>query len=112
MTTVVSDDLVVTGAVSAGNILMGSVVMSPETNTPTSVDVLFNHPKPSLTGQVNPLPQALPNVMLTAISQEPWSKIRELGTRFSSTTGVTIYIYRTNDVDTVVNWLSWQEPNL
>ncbi|MEU2830176.1 hypothetical protein ABZ667_16125 [Streptomyces lavendulae] len=112
MTTVINDDLVVTGAVSAGNILMGSVVMSPEANTPTSVDVIFNHVRQPLTAQGNPLPQPLPNVMLTAISQDPWTKIRELGTRFSATTGVTIYIYRTNDADTTVNWLSWQEPNL
>ncbi|MFJ3927946.1 hypothetical protein [Streptomyces sp. NPDC090022] len=43
MTTVINDDLIVTGAVTAGNILMGSVVMSPEANTPASVDVKFNH---------------------------------------------------------------------
>jgi hypothetical protein len=102
MTTTISDDLVVTGAVTAANIIMGSLVISPEVNTPTSSEVKFNHPSS------NPAP----NVMVTAVSQDPWTKIRELGTRFSSATGVTVYIYRTNDVDTIVNWLSWQEPNL
>lgn len=110
MTTVINGDLVVTGAVSAANILMGAVVISPEVNTPTSVDVTFNHRQQSPFGSASLLAQPIPNVMLTAVSQDPWTKIRELGTRFSATTGVTIYIYRTNDVDTVVNWLSWQEP--
>ncbi|MFF9979866.1 hypothetical protein [Streptomyces erythrochromogenes] len=112
MTTTITGDLIVEGALSAANILFGSVVMSPEVNTPTSVEVLFNHPNVPARDLLNPLPQPLPNVMVTAVSQEPWTKIRELGTRFSSASGVTIYIYRTNGVDTVVNWLSWQEPNL
>ncbi|WP_445270553.1 hypothetical protein [Streptomyces sp. DSM 41634] len=102
MTTTINDDLVVTGALSAANIIMGSVVMNPEVNVVTSTEVKFNHPSAD----------PAPNVMITAVSQDPWTKIRELGTRFSSATGVTIYIYRTNDVDTTINWLSWQEPNI
>ncbi|MFD9077543.1 hypothetical protein [Streptomyces erythrochromogenes] len=112
MTTTINGDLVVEGALSAANIIMGSVVMNPEVNVPTPTEVKFNHPQIPARDLLNPLPQPLPNVMVTAVSQDPWTKIRELGTRFSSMTGVTIYIYRTNDADTVVNWLSWQEPNL
>lgn len=101
MTTTIADDVVVTGAVSAANIIFGSLVISPEVNSPTSSEVKFNHP--------TTIP---PNVMLTAVSQDPQTKIVELGTRFSANTGFTAYIYRTNDVDTTVNWLSWQEPDL
>lgn len=101
MTTTISDDVVVTGAVSAANIIFGSLVISPEVNEPTSSEVKLNHPAT--------IP---PNVMLTALSQDPQTKVKELGTRFSSNTGFTAYIYRTNDVDTTIFWLSWQEPNL
>jgi hypothetical protein len=48
-------------------------------------------------------------VLLTAHSAFPWSRVREVGYRFSTPTGFTAYIFRTNDVDTTVHWVSWQE---
>ncbi len=98
MTTKISDDLVVSGALSAANILFGSVLMSPQTNTATASEVKVNH-----IGTNEPV------VLLTAHSAYPWSRVREVGYRFSTPTGFTAYIFRTNDVDTSVHWLSWQD---
>lgn len=98
MTTKISDDLVVSGALSAANILFGSVLMSPQTNTATASEVKLNH-----AGTNEPV------VLLTAHSAWPWVRVREVGYRFSTPTGFTAYIFRTNDVDTSVHWLSWQE---
>ena len=98
MTTKISNDLVVSGALSAANILFGSVLMSPQTNTPTASEVKVNH-----VGTNEPV------VLLTANSAYPWSRVREVGYRFSTQTGFTVYIFRTDGVDTSVHWLSWQD---
>lgn len=98
MTTTIDDDLVVVGALSAANILFGSVLMSPQSNTPTASEVKLNH-----VGTNEPV------VLMTAHSAWPWTRVKEVSFRFSTPTGFTAYIYRTNDVDTTVHWLSWQE---
>ena len=98
MTTTISDDLVVSGAISAANILFGSVVMSPSTAVATGSEVKVNH-----VGTNEPV------VLMSADSAYPWTRVREVGYRFSTPTGFTAYIFRTNDVDTSVHWLSWQE---
>lgn len=98
VTTTINDDLVVSGALSAANIIFGSVLMSPRTNSPTASEVKVNH-----AGTNEPV------VLLTAHSGFPWTRVQEVGYRFSTPTGFTAYIYRTNDQDTNVHWLSWQE---
>lgn len=98
MTRVISDDLVVGGALSAANILFGSVTISPKVNTPTGSEVLINH-----VGTNRPV------VLATAHSGGPWTVVREVSQRFSTPTGFTLYLYRTTDIDTNVHWLSWQE---
>lgn len=98
MTTTIADDLVVSGALSAANILFGSVLMSPQTNTATASEVKVNHQ-----GTNEPV------VLMCAHSGFPWTRVREVGYRFSSPTGFTAYIFRTDDQDTSVHWLSWQE---
>lgn len=99
MTTTIDDDLVVSGAISAANILFGSVTISPQVNTPTAAEVKLNQADP--TGE--------PTVLLTAHSAYPWTRVQEVGYRFSSSTGFTAYIYRTSDADTNIHWLSWKE---
>jgi len=94
----INDDLVVAGALSAANILFGSVTISPQVNEPTGAEVKVNH-----VGSNEPI------VLLTAHSAHPWTRVRDVGYRFSSSTGFTAYIYRTSDADTSVHWLSWQE---
>ncbi|MCX4763254.1 hypothetical protein OG562_20230 [Streptomyces sp. NBC_01275] len=98
MTKTINDDLVVSGSLSAANILFGSVEMSPQENTATSMEVKTNH-----------VATNEPVVLLTAHSAYPWTRVREVGYRFATQTGFTAYIFRTNDVATTVHWLSWQE---
>jgi hypothetical protein len=98
VTTTIDDDLVVSGALSAANILFGSVTISPKVNQPTAAPVKLNHVG---TGE--------PVVLMTAHSAYPWSRVQEVGYRFSTATGFTAFIYRTSDVDTNIHWLSWLE---
>lgn len=98
MATTINDDLVVSGALSAANILFGVIRMGPQANAPTSMEVKVSH-----VGANEPV------VLLTAHSAYPWTRVREVGYRFSSPTGFTAYIFRTNEVETSVHYLSWQE---
>ncbi|MFD0225175.1 hypothetical protein ACWGPD_11185 [Streptomyces hirsutus] len=98
MAKTINDDLVVSGALSAANILFGSVTISPQVNEPTAAEVKINN-----VGTNEPV------VLLTAHSGHPWTRVREVGYRFSSPSGFTAYIYRTSDADTDVHWMSWQE---
>ncbi|MEU2597008.1 hypothetical protein ABZ669_07075 [Streptomyces hirsutus] len=98
MATTINDDLVVSGALSAANILFGSVLMSPRANEPTGAEVKINHAAAT--------PE--PIVLLTAHSAHPWTRVQEVGYRFSTGSGFTAYIYRTNETETDVHWMSWQ----
>lgn len=97
MTTTINDDLVVAGAISAANIIFGAVTISPQVNTATASEVKLNQPDTNE-----------PVVLLCAHSGFPWTRVREVGFRFSTPTGFTAYIFRTSDADTTVHWLSWQ----
>jgi hypothetical protein len=97
----INDDLVVSGALSAANIIFGVVTISPQVNAPSAAEVKFNHPDTNE-----------PVVLVTAHSAFPWTRVRETSFRFSTSTGFTAYIYRTNDVDTIVHWLSWQPARI
>ena len=97
MATKIQDDLVVAGALSAANILFGSVTVSPQSGEPTATEVKTNN-----------VGSNEPTVLLTAHSAYPWNFVREVAYRFATPTGFTVYIYRTNDVDTNVHWVSWQ----
>jgi hypothetical protein len=102
VTTIIDDDLVVSGALSAANVIFGSVTITPEVNTPTKAEVRgLNHPDTNE-----------PTVILSAHSAYPQVRVREVGYRFSNSDGFDAYIYRTSGVDTNVHWLSWQEAEL
>jgi len=98
--TKINDDLVVAGALSAANILFGSVTITPTTNEPTAAEVKTNN-----------VGTNEPTILLTAHSAYPWTRVREVGYRFATPTGFTCYIYRTTDADTNIHWLSWQGYN-
>lgn len=102
MSTTIDDDLVVSGAISAANFQFGRVTITPEVNTPTGQEVTGLNLKG--TGQVFTL--------LSAHSAYPWSRVQEVGQRFSSATGFTAYIYRTSGVDTSIHWFAIQEADL
>ena len=97
MTATVAGDLVVSGALSAANILFGTVTISPQTNEPTTAEVKTNH-----VGTNEPI------VLLTAHSGYPWTRVREVSYRFAAPTGFNAYIYRTTDSETSIHWVSWQ----
>ena len=102
MTATINDDLVVAGAISAANFQFGSVTVTPEVNEPTSQEVEGLNLRG--TGETFTL--------LTAHSDSPWSRVREVTSRFSSATGFTAFIYRTSGVDTNIHWLSIMEADL
>lgn len=102
MTTTINDDLVVSGAISAANFQFGSVTITPEVNTPTGQEVTGLNLKG--TGAVR--------TFLSAHSAYPWSRVQEVGQRFSTAAGFTAYIYRTSGVDTNVHWFAIMEADL
>ncbi|MET9350169.1 hypothetical protein [Streptomyces termitum] len=102
MTQTINDDLVVAGAISAANFAFGSVVVSPQVNTPTSQEV----------GGLNLRGTGEAIVLLTAVSEAPWTHVQEVSHRFNTPTGFTAYIFRTSGVDTTINWLTMLEATL
>ena len=102
MTTTIADDLVVSGAISAANFQFGRVTITPEVNTPTGQEVTGINLQG--TGNVR--------TFLSAHSAYPWSRVQEVGQRFSTTTGFTAYIYRTSGADTSIHWLAIMEADL
>lgn len=102
MTTTINDDLVVGGAVSAANFTFGSITITPRVNTPTSQGV----------GGLNLKGTGSVFVMACAESAFPWTRVREVGQRFATTAGFTVYIYRTDGADTNIHWLAMMEAAL
>ena len=79
----------------AGNIDCGSVSITPTANTPTSESVTFNKTFASP-----------PIVIATAESSVIGSVVRGVSVANVTTTGCDIYIYRTNNTSTNVNWIA------
>ncbi|AIV36414.1 hypothetical protein [Streptomyces sp. CCM_MD2014] len=98
MTIKINDDLVVSGVLSAANILFGALAINPRANESTAIEVKTNH------AEVAPEP----TVLLTAHSAYPWTRVQEVGYRFSSQSGFTAFIYRTDETETILHWVSWQ----
>lgn len=96
MTTTIATDLIVGGAISAANFQFGSVTITPKVNAPTSIEVKG----------LNLEGTGATYTLLTAHSAYPWVRVQEVGHRFSTNTGFTAYIYRTNGADTNIHWMS------
>jgi hypothetical protein len=92
-------DLLVTGAISAGNIQTGLIRFTPEAGVPTPVEVTGL----SLRG-TGPV-----QVQLTAHTMVPGTRVVEVGVTSVSPSGFTAWIYRTNAEETNASWLAWRD---
>lgn len=88
-------DLSVIGALSAGNIAQGSVLVTPTANSPTSTAITGLDLQGS--GGVYAL--------TTPLTTGPGNRVVETSTSSASSSGVTIWIYRTNTVTTRIYWM-------
>lgn len=99
MTETHDDDLVITGALYAGNVAQGSLTVTPTPNTPTSVEVSGLN----LRGEGEVLGYA------TANTTVPGLRVVEVGVRGVTEHGMTIWLYRTNNYPTIIRWFMWRE---
>lgn len=98
MAVVHEGDLSVAGAVYIGSLFYGKQKVEPTPNESTEVEVRgFD-----LEGSGQPCP------MLIASTTVPWLRLREVGFRTPTPTGLTLYVYRTNNYPTVLHWLIWR----
>lgn len=74
----------------------GTVTITPVANTVTSLAVTFTAGRFSTT----------PKIQVTARTTVPGSQVLEVAYSGASTTGCTIYMYRTNTTDTIIDWLA------
>lgn len=88
-------NLSVVGALSAGNIAHGSLLVSPDANSPTSTAITGLDLQGS--GEVYAL--------TTPLTRVPGSTVIETSTSNALSSGVTIWIYRTNTTDTRIYWM-------
>lgn len=100
VTTPGPDDLIVTGAVSAGNIWHGTVDITPEPNTPTMVEITGL----ALRGTGPVRGQA------TAHTSVPGRRVVEVSVASLSPSGCQVWIYRTDNTSTRVSVTLWREP--
>jgi hypothetical protein len=93
------EDLIVTGAISAGNIQTGLIRFTPEPNVPTPVEVTGL----SLRG-TGPV-----QAQITAHTSVPGLRVIEVSVSSVSDTGFTAWIYRTNANETNASYLAWRD---
>lgn len=93
---IVVGDKTITGALVAGNIASGTVLISPVANAPTMV---------SITG-LNLQGTGPVTVQAAPVSTVPGSQVREVGIRDPSPTGFNLFLYRTNSTNTNVHWIA------
>ena len=79
----------------AGNLQSGTAVITPVANTPTSIDVEFANEY----GYV-------PKVIATPVSEVPGTKITGVAVNNITTTGFTLWLTRTDDTETSINWIA------
>lgn len=99
-TEVYAQDVMVGGVFSAGNVVHGSVVITPTPNTPTFVTV--SGLDLSGSGRIIPLVSAKTSV--------PWTRVREVSVAEVTESSFRVYIYRTNNTATRVHYLAYREP--
>jgi len=87
-------ELTIEGHVIQQNIAAGQVTITPVANTPTSTTVTGLN-----VSGTNFYPQA------TAATTVPGTVVTGVGATSPSSSGVTIYVTRTNTTNTAVNWL-------
>ena len=78
-----------------GNIQSGTEIIEPVANTPTSIEVQFANEYKSA-----------PVVVATPVSAVPGTKITGVAVSNITTTGFTLWVTRTNDTATSVNWIA------
>lgn len=93
------DDLVITGALYAGNLVQGSLTVTPTPSTPTSIEVEGLN----LRGEGEVLGFA------TANTTVPGLRVLEVSVSNVTANGMTIWIYRTNNYPTIIRWFMWRE---
>ncbi|GAB3115736.1 hypothetical protein GCM10027160_23530 [Streptomyces calidiresistens] len=98
--TVIDGDLIVTGALTAGNVFHTVVRVTPEPGVPTMVEVTGV----TLRGRGTVRAQA------TAHTSVPGIRVVEVAVAALSPTGCQVWIHRTNSVETNVSVLMWREP--
>lgn len=74
----------------------GMVSITPTANTVSSVNVTFPHEMASA-----------PRIILCPSTAVPYTTVRGVGHGRASTTGFTLYIYRTNTTATSVHWIAY-----
>lgn len=98
MAVVKNHDLRITGSLKVGNIKNGLATVTPVANTPTSVTVSLL----SLTGT-----GALVG-LVTGTTSAPGSVVHECSVSNVTSSGMTLWIYRTNTVATGMAWFMFR----
>lgn len=93
---IIGDDVIVTGALEAGNIAVGTTAIMPVANKPTKIAVSGL----SLQG-TGPV-----RVIATAESTVPGSTFREVTTADHTAFGFSIWVYRTTATSTTIHWMA------
>lgn len=94
------DDLLVIGALSAGNVWTGTIDITPEPNTPTMVEITGL----ALRGTGPVRGQA------TAHTSVPGRRVVEVSVSAVSPSGCQVWLYRTDNTSTRVSVTLWREP--
>ncbi|MFD6094740.1 hypothetical protein ACFVWN_01115 [Nocardiopsis flavescens] len=97
---VYNDDVLVTGAISAGNIHHTTVRITPEPGVPTSVEITGL----ALRGTGPVQAQA------TAHTSVPGLRVLEVSVSSVTPQGCLVWIYRTNAVETDISVTLWRDP--
>jgi hypothetical protein len=93
-------DLAVTGRVTAGNIAMGSVLITPVADTVTSHIVSGLNLQG--TGDII--------IMLSPRTVVPGTTFKQVTYSNESSTQFEIFVLRTNTTATRIHWLAWRMP--
>lgn len=98
MTDIRAGDLRISGGIRAGNWKFGNVSITPVANTPTSTTVsgLSLKGAGTIVG------------LCTPVTTLPGSEVWEACVNSVASTGMTIWLYRTNTSVTYVNWMMWR----
>lgn len=98
MAEVRNNDLRISGGLRAGNWNHGRVNITPVADTPTSVAVSGLDLKG--TGTIVGL--------CTTVTSVPGSSVWETSVSTVASTGMNVWIYRVNTVETSVDWMMWR----
>lgn len=99
MATIKNHDFRISGRLKAGNIAMGQIQITPVANTPTSSTVSGL----SLAGAGDVVG------LCTTQTSVPGTAVHESTVSSVSSTGMTVWIYRTNTTNTEVGYLMYRK---